>query len=97
PGLFPSDRVSVADRRGLCSRSEADEAESQWYRPAKGRTGSGGNARPASAGPIQEQGRPLCGRAVEEESWKDGSEVSSPHSAFSRPRIGELNVDLSEG
>src|SRR5712671_5001832 len=30
----------------------------------------------AAAGPLQEQRRPLCGRAIEEEGWKDGREIA---------------------
>ncbi len=46
------------------------------HRPPEGRPGCGGDARPASARPLQEQGRALCGRAAEEEGRKDRSEIA---------------------
>ncbi len=38
-------------------------------------TGCGGHARPASTGPIQAEGCPVCGREIEEEGRQDRSEI----------------------
>ena len=57
----------AADRCGCHRGSEADQDRADGYRPSEGRTGGGGNALAASTRSLQEQGRPLCGRAAEEE------------------------------
>ena len=65
----------LCPRRRLRRRCKADSPDVERNRPAESRPGGGGNALAASARSVQEQGRALHGRAVEEEGWQDGSEM----------------------
>ena len=64
PIEYPAARRNRSD-----GRSQADQAERDRHRPPEGRTGGRRNAQPASARSVQEQGRALCRRALEEEGW----------------------------
>ncbi len=60
-----------------CGGSQTDQADRERHRSAESGPGGGGNALAASARSVQEQGRSLCRRALEEEGWEDRREIAA--------------------